>query len=808
MKIAFKNFLTMLRRYKAASLLNIAGLTLAFTAFYVIMVQVCWELGYNRSLPAAERIYLVEVEDWYEPGQWSAWINRPVPERTIASTPGVEVGGCLWGGFSGGNTCWTRNDATFGYNKFTAGSGSVSLPVLDVFAFRSVEGNVHDLAKPNSVLVSRRAADRMGIGVGDLLWVDTDEPKPDEGLEVVAIFEDFPGNTLLGECEVVKDLGDLNLDNSSEWNYNYFVRLHPGADPAAFGRRWAEVRRELQREQASDGKQSDGEEQKEEDAPGVRLSPLSSLYFASDSQGFGWQGSVATTYTLVGIAMLVIVLAFINFVNFFFALVPIRIRTVNTFKIFGAPTSSLRFSFVFEALGLVVLSLLAAWYLCFALQGSEFANYINVPLALSQNGFVVLMVAVVAFVMALAASLYPACYITSFAPAMVVKGSFSGTRGGRRLRVILLSVQFFISLGLIIATGFIHLQHTYMMHYDMGFDKRNLIAVWNTEAAARNYEVLRSKLLSNPKVCDVTGASSRLVSENRMGWGREFKGRQIGVQTYVVQWNFLQMMGLRTTDGRDFLESDMHKEQGALIFNESARREFDMVVGDLFEGFASNESIVGFCVDFNFKPLQYDIKPFAFYIVPEEFVKKGWHAPMTLYLRTIPGTDFREVAEHIRHCITEVDPRAEPGEIQIRGFEEELGEQYASEHRLTVIVGAFSLLAVVIALMGVFGIVLFETQHRRREIAVRKVMGATTGEILRMFNARYIRIVTACFVIAIPVCIWAVDRWLSTFAYRVAMSWWVFALSFVAVLAVTVLTVTTCVWRTARENPANSVKSE
>ena len=229
MKIAFRNFLTTLRRYKISSLLNVIGLTLAFTAFYVIMTQVWWELGYNRSLHEADRIYLVENEDWYEPGKWSSWLNRPVPERVIASTAGVEVGGCMWGGFGSG-TCWTSNEPSFGYNKFSASCGSVSLPFLDVFAFRSVEGDVHDIGKPKSVIVSREAAERMRVGVGSLIWVDTDEPQPDGAMEVVAVFEDFPDNSLLGECEVVKNLGETNLYTTSEWSFNYFVKFRPGAD--------------------------------------------------------------------------------------------------------------------------------------------------------------------------------------------------------------------------------------------------------------------------------------------------------------------------------------------------------------------------------------------------------------------------------------------------------------------------------------------------------------------------------------------------------------------------------------------------
>lgn len=811
MKIAFRNFLTTLRRYKISSLLNVIGLTLAFTAFYVIMTQVWWELGYNRSLHEADRIYLVENEDWYEPGKWSSWLNRPVPERVIASTAGVEVGGCMWGGFGSG-TCWTSNEPSFGYNKFSASCGSVSLPFLDVFAFRSVEGDVHDLGKPKSVIVSREVAERMRVGVGSLIWVDTDEPQPDGAMEVVAVFEDFPDNSLLGECEVVKNLGETNLYTTSEWSFNYFVKFRPGADPDEFARQWTNVNQEMQCE-AAEKRAAAGDAADDDDESGiygVRLSPVSDLYFESDSQAPCRQGSVVTTYTLLGIAVLVIVLAFINFVNFFFALVPVRIRTVNTFKVFGAPASSLRFNFVFEAFGLVLIALLAAWYVSFALQGTEFASYISASLALSQNLEVVGLVAVVAFVMALAASLYPAWYITSFAPALVVKGSFGGTRSGRRLRTLLLGVQFFISIGLIIATSFIRLQHDYMMHYDMGFDKENLLAVRLSERGAASYDALRQKLLSDPQVKDVTGATSRLVSVGRMGWGREFKGRQVAFQSYVVQPDFLRVMGIPITDGRDFLESDFDKELGTMIFNEAARREFEMQVGDRINGFVSpDEQIVGFCADFNFKPLQYGVSPFCFYLLPKKIQQENyWHLPHVVYVRMTPGADIAAVTAHIRRCIAEVDPRTEPGDIVVRVFDEELGLEYDNERKLTAIVGLFALLAVVIALMGVFGLVLFETQHRRREIAVRRVMGASRGEILAMFNRRYVMLVAVCFVLAVPVSIWAVRHWLAGFAYAVPLYWWVFALALAGVLAVTALTVTVRSWRAVNENPAESVKSE
>ena len=595
MKIALRNFLTTLRRYKASSLLNIVGLTLAFTACYIILVQVRWEMTYNRTLRDSERIYLIETTDWYEPGAWQAWVNRPLSERLIASTSAVEAGGCTWSGF-GPSVVLRENTSKMGYDRFNnIYAGSISLPLLDVFEFKSVAGDVHDLKRAQSVIVSRSTAEQLGVGVGDMIWCDTEHPSAENAYEVVAVFEDFPQNSLLADCKMAMDLGKESLDDPSEWSYNYYVRLQPGTDPSAIADGWEKFFIEMNPSAANEDGHLDT-------AP-VRLSCIRDLYFEADSRVPCVQGSLVTTYTLLGIALLVIALAFINFVNFFMALVPVRIRTVNTFKVFGAPNASLRFGFIFEALGLVLIALLLAWYLSFAIQGTELASYISAPLNLTQNLPVIGILLVVAVAMALVASLYPAWYITSFPPALVVKGSFSGTAGGRRLRTLLLGFQFTISMGLMIATGFILLQHNFMLQQDMGFDRRNLMAAQLSRKAAQDYDALRSRLLADPRVVDVTAAEGQLVNVSRMGWGRRYKDEAITLQAYIVRWNFLKMMGIPIVDGRDFLESDEHKPTGMLICNEAARNEYKLELGAEIGGFLETDPLVGVCADFNFRPM-------------------------------------------------------------------------------------------------------------------------------------------------------------------------------------------------------------
>ena len=211
--------------------------------------------------------------------------------------------------------------------------------------------------------------------------------------------------------------------------------------------------------------------------------------------------------------------------------------------------------------------------------------------------------------------------------------------------------------------------------------------------------------------------------------------------------------------------------------------------------------VIGICPDIHYRPLQYPTEPFAF------VTGTCWQTRMSrFYVRLAAGFDLDAVCEGIQEKARTFDPGSEVSDF--RFFDEEINVQYARERRIATIVGLFTVLAVVIALMGVFGIVLFETQHRRREVAIRKVMGATTAEVLRLFNRRYVVLVAVCFLLAAPAGYWIVDRWLASFAYRTPIRWWVFAAAFAVVLLVTAATVTFCSWRTANENPADCVKSE
>ena len=359
MKIALHNFFTTLRRYKASSLLNVIGLTLAFTAFYVILVQVRWELTFNRAIPDADRICLVAPFSRFSETDYSFNSPRPEGEQLIARSPEIEAGGCLrpWGWKQ---PLWIRRGGDL--LRFDERFHEVSQGFIETMGLRAAEGDLGALTRPNSVALSRSQAARLGVHAGDVLWFDNEGGRrPERQMEVVAVYEDFPANSSFAHIVGLTDRGDGDLDHPNNWNDCYFVRLRAGADAEAVAQRWSELHASIFYDYIERMAPIWGEEVTEEDKidrRGCLLVPLDRIYFDRRVVGNPSPfpvGSSTLTYSLLSVAVLVIVIALINFVNFFFALLPVRLRAVNILKVFGAPNASLRFSFLFEALGFVIL---------------------------------------------------------------------------------------------------------------------------------------------------------------------------------------------------------------------------------------------------------------------------------------------------------------------------------------------------------------------------------------------------------------------------------------------------------------------
>ena len=592
MKIAFKNFITTLRRYKMASVLNIAGLTLAFTAFYVMMVQVTYDLGYNRSIKDADRILTVNA-NWIG-GGFSLISPRGPFEAALAQCPEVEGSAIITRNWEG--PVWVQK-SEFSFTEYAAVMDMLSLPSLDLLGFRTVEGDLRQIENPNTVILPESLARLYGVHAGDRIFTsDTkpgEKPRPSHEWTVVGIYKDFADNTLMGKPRIYSYLGDKDMNDTSQYGYICMVKMRDGSVPDSFKKAWddnmyrqrvARVRDDdsAQSAEKGDGEDAGGTTAAETDAKyeylrsDVRLTRLTDVYFDTSlvSNTDHEHGSKSTMLTCLGIAILVVAIALINFVNFFFALIPVRLRAVNICKVFGASTRTLRWSFLFEAVGLVVCALLLTMYLTIVLPDTFVAEYVSRSLSLKDNLTAVLLLFGIGVVAALAAALYPSYYITSFNASLAVKSGFAGSGAGRRLRLVLIGVQFTVSIALIVVAACFWLQYRYMINYDIGIDRENLMCFNLSYKDGDMYPVLAERMNEMPEIVGVTASVDAVVGDGSAEViCMKYEGRDLELHFRYVRSNFLDVMGIRLAEGENFTSDMDNAATKYAIFCRSTCRE-------------------------------------------------------------------------------------------------------------------------------------------------------------------------------------------------------------------------------------------
>lgn len=802
MKIAFKNFLMTLRRYKVASLLNVLGLTLAFVAFYIIFSQVWYSVSYNRPIKDSDRIYLVSAE-WgaTKMGEaeesWSLNCPQPVSYETKELCPDVELMASMRPSADIGRV-WVKQ-GEYNFENFDIGVHFGNAQIVDIFSFKAVAGDLKQVAEPNTVIIAESAAEKMGVGVGDAIWFEGgwlhNDGKPTEPQQVVAIYEDFPKNSFLHSRKIFQNDNISQGQTNNNWNYSCFVRLKEGADTETFCRIWSDQYAKwflgmVQEFLTAHPENADMFEEGDERQP-VRLIPLDKMYYESNIESFGNYGfdfgSKTATATLATIGLVIVIIAFINFVNFFFALVPVRMRAVNICKVFGASQGTLRWNFLFEAIGLVLLSMALTFYLMIAIQESFITKYVTSSLALADNIPVVVVMVVLMILLAVVAALYPAFYITRFNASLGVKGGFAQSATGRRLRSLMVGVQFTVAMVLIIVTSVFFLQYRYMINYNLGFDRENIVTFANYDLSPKR-ETIIERLQQHPDVVDVT-ASGQSLFHCMQSWGREYDGHHFTLYANNVRWNFLDFFGFEIVDGNNFTPSSAERKE--LIIMRQLHLDTGYPLGE-----TNDYNTIGIMKDVRLAPVSQPNQYHAFYCSNDS----GF-----FYVRLVKGADVKAFAKFVKELTKEFSPIGKGEDVYYLNQWVEMLYQTTKQQLMTI--GMFAVLAIVIALMGVFGIVLFETQHRRSEIAVRKVYGATTRQIVEMLNLRYVWIVGGCFVVAAPVAWYITSRWLESFANRIAQPWWLYIAALFVVLAVTVGLVTLRSWKAATENPADVVKS-
>ena len=780
MKPIIRNLVSVIRRFKFAVALNILGLSVAFAAFMLIMIQVDYDRSFDRFHVDSDKIFRVESYLSHVGGML-ALVNQDIAEVFFNSSPHILASALVTPAMFGIDEAVFHIETDGAQNYFKEKVSTVTPGFFEVFTFDFVEGTHIDVNfEPGNVFIPLSFARKL---FGDQPALGRQIVVNEGTQTVLGVYRDFPKNTIIENSVYFA----MNPDEGNRGNFNRhaFVRLNDAANATLL---IDNSMQNLDPDLAHNLAQFDFSK---------RLTALPDIHFTTDVQ-YDWtpKASRQTLMILFAIAIVIVVIAGINFTNFSTALTPMRIKNINIQRVVGAKLSTVRFAIVFEAVFISLLSYFVAILLVMLFRSTPAAALIDADLSLSSHSLIVGGAALVALLAGLFAGIYPSLYMTSFEPALVLKGSFGLTPKGRQLRNTLIGFQFIASLALIIGALFMYIQNRFMLNSDLGFDRDNLVLV-DIGSIYEHRDAFANQVKSYSGVDDITFAQMPLSSDAYSKWGRNYKGELIIFQVVMVHHSFLRTMGIEITEGRDFRAED--EESQVWIFNESARAQFGLEVNTSFDG--NGGEIIGFIPDLKIASFRMTVEPMAFVVLPQ-----GWgNRPATAHIKLAPGVNLRTALSHINSTLAEFDANYI---FEVRFFDEVLQRLYEKETAVGSLITLFSLMAIFISIVGVFGLVVFDSQYRRKEIGVRKVHGATTLSIIVMFNKAYFKILAVCFVIAAPLAWYAVNRWLENFAYKTPMHWWVYLLAFAAVAAVTVCTVTFQNWRVANDDPVNSLKSE
>ncbi|MGM9760500.1 MAG: ABC transporter permease [Parabacteroides sp.] len=791
MYATWRNFKSIVRRFPLASFLNLLGLSVAFTAFMAIMMQVWHDYSFDSCQTQGYRIACMEVVN--ANGGRQVLVNRPIARAFVESSPHIEAG-VLWSTFVENHFFYVEQGSDrYGFQEtFLRASDGL----MRVFDFDLVEGEASTWEEPNSVLLPQSLAKKLfgdEPAVGKLLVSQNEQEDPKV---VKGVYRDFPRNCSLRNV-VYENMGRENYHSNENWNYSFFVRFD---DPV-------QIPSVVDHFKKMHGKDLFGDEFEWKELDLV-FHPLPAFHFV---QNISWdslpKANPTMLWVLTLIGGLILLIAGINFMNFTTAITPMRIRSINTQKVLGSSDGALRVGLLLEAVGISFGAyLLSLLWLLYIDTNPFFTSLVEADLSIAAQPVVVGGMAILSLLVGLFAGLYPAYYITSFPPALVLKGNFGLSPTGRRMRSVLVGIQYMASFSLIIGAAFMYLQNWYMRHAPMGFDHDEVIMVGTLNTTMnKNLEAFASRLKQYSGISDVAYSQFVLGSSDMyMGWGRPYKdGKNINFQCFPVDYNFLQVMGIPVTEGRDFRPEDNLSETGYLIFNQAAKEQYALEVGDKIQ---SAGEIIGFMDDVKFASFRQSVGPMAFFI----WGKYTWGQEHSAWynwaaVKCKAGSDLKACMSHVQATVKEFDPEYP---FTICFYDEVLQRNYEKEMKMTNLIALFSFVAICLSIVGVFGLVMFDSEYRRKEIAVRRVMGASVTEILLLFNRNYFRILLVCFVLGAPLAWFGVQRWLENFAYRIPLYWWVFPLVFLLVSLVTALTVTFQNWQVAHENPATNIKTE
>ena len=786
----------MFRRYRIATLLNLFGLSVAVATFYLFMTQVIYNRTYNHNLNDYEHMYRLEIYGNLFGDNWGCSICRPFATmlRDIPQVKSVVYY----------SPYVNQTDVKVNNRTITVPVVYMSKPGIEFFTGKLISGSSKSWGTGATAIVNRSNAEKM-FGTANAVGKTFEAINNNDGgmipVTVVGVSEDMPDNCTVPNGLYICD-NESGLTDWSEWSYCIFLRLAEGTNPKKVERA---IKLAFMKANDISEKEFDKEVKMN-----FRITPVDDIYFS----GIGLQdkGNRSLVDVLTVASVFVLFIALLNLLNFSLSEVPMRMRGINTRRVMGASVGGLRLKMIMESVLFAFVGLVVGVLLVVAFQRSEACmKLVSGGISFSAHWLLVAVMAASALVVGALAAVVPAFYSTSFAPALVLKGSFGLSPRGRQLRLAIMAVQFCVAFVLAIYIGVMSSQSSYIFNCDYGFNKNEVFYTWLSDEAKAKRETIRTELKKLPFVENVGFAQKAIGSGDQyMGWGRGSGEHQMSLQVLPCDYEYPQTMGLKILEGRNFNEADM--KTGAYVLNKAAMQQYKwLAVGDSIGrqnewGPTSNYLIVGVCNNFKLKSMRNDNSrvAVAFIIFGPDMEQWGDRCNQ-VFVRVAKGQDKVEAKRRITDVLNRLDASQK---YEMNFLDNDLQQTYVDEFRFISQVKFFAIICIIITIIGVFSLTMFETEYRRKEIGIRKVMGSSVGSIVRLFAMRYTVPLVVSFVVAAPVGWWLSMQWLQSFAEHTPLHWWLFPLSFVGVSAVVIATVVAQSWRVATQNPVESIKTE
>jgi len=787
-KIAFRN----LWRHRAFSFINIMGLTVGLTAFFLIFMYVKFELSYDSFNSKADRIYRV-VADLKTP---SETINTSGPAWAVAPNvkdefPEVEA----FVRVTGANLLVRKGDIKFQEeNAMWADSA-----LFGIFDFKMLKGDPRTALKDPFSIVFTETAAKKYFGKSDPMGQTlllTGDGKPSR---VTGIIKDMPENSQI-KADMLVSMTTLtrefNRGLDSQWaNYGNrtYLLLKPQTNARALV---AKLPAFLEKRNGTEMKQL-------QMFPKLLFEPLRDVYLYSTRDG-SKTGNSNNVYIFSIIAVFILVIACINFVNLTTARSAERAKEVGIRKVVGAGKAQLARQFVGESVLICIIAFILA-VIASGLLLSPFNQLSGkvISQGIFEHVSYLAILLLIAVGIGILAGIYPALVLSSFQPVKVLKGRFATGTKGILLRKGLVVAQFAISIALIIGTIVVYSQMKYMRTQDLGFNKDQKLIIDTHGDPAKN--TLRQSISSLPNVIS-TSLTGSVPGGGNPGAYSQVENKKGDMQIanldlYFTDFDYIPQYKIKMVAGRAFSKEMMTDTTQAMVLNETAVKMFGYsspkdIIGKKFDQWGRKGSIIGVMEDFHFRSLQEAIKPLSMRIEPNG---------CDLISVNISPANVQTTIASVENTWKKLIPNRPFNYFFLDEF---FDKQYRSEVRFGKLFLNFALLAIFISCLGLLGLASYSTMQRTKEIGIRKVMGASVGGIVNLLSKDFLILVLISFVIAAPVAWMGMHSWLKDFAYRIDIGWWVFVLAGILAVVIALGTISFQAIKAAVANPVKSLRTE